>query len=110
MYMAAAAGRAALESHHPSHGLPGLGALQQHFSRTAAAAAGQPDPYNFPNSDDEMVSPGRGSNPLQMGFSGMPMPLIAPKAQKPRKPRKPKSPKPEAVGLLSMQMKEDSRG
>ena len=109
MYMAAA-GRAALESHHSSHGLPGLGALQQHFSRTAAAAAGQPDPYNFPNSDDEMVSPGRGSNPLQMGFSGMPMPLIAPKAQKPRKPRKPKSPKPDAVGLLSMQMKEDSRG
>ena len=103
MYMAAA-GRA-LDPHHPGHGLAGLGALSSHFSRPSP---GQ-DPYNFPNSDDEHCSPTRGSNPLQMGFSGMPMPLIAPKAQKPRKPRKPKSPKPDP-SLMSMPIKEDSRG
>ena len=104
MYMAAAAGRAAHLDSHSSHlPHPGLAHLG-HFSRMAGAAA---DPYSFPTSDDEMCSPTRGANPLSMGFSGMPMPLIAPKAQKPRKPRKPKSPKPD--GILSMQMKEDSR-
>ena len=104
MYMAAAAGRAAHLDSHSSHlPHPGLAHLG-HFSRMAGAAA---DPYSFPTSDEEMCSPTRGANPLSMGFSGMPMPLIAPKAQKPRKPRKPKSPKPD--GILSMQMKEDSR-
>ena len=106
MYMAAAAGRAAHLDSHSSHlPHPGLAHLQaSHFSRMAGGAA---DPYSFPTSDEEMCPPSRGANPLSMGFSGMPMPLIAPKAQKPRKPRKPKSPKPD--GILSMQMKEDSR-
>ena len=97
------------DSHHSSHlAHPGLSHLGlQQFGRMAALPHG--DPYNFPNSDEELCSPGRpgGQAPLNMGFSGIPMPLIAPKAQKPRKPRKPRSPKQE--GLLSMQMKEDSR-
>ena len=95
-------------SHHLTHpaGLSHLGLNQ--FGRMGGHphSHGQ-DPYNFPNSDEELCSPGRTSGPLTMGFSGMPMPLIAPKAQKPRKPRKPRSPKQEEI--LSMQMKEDSR-
>ena len=94
------------DSHHSSHlSHPGLGHLG--LNQFGRLPHGQ-DPYNFPNSDEELCSPGRpGPPPLNMGFSGIPMPLIAPKAQKPRKPRKPRSPKQE--GLLSMQMKEDSR-
>ena len=98
------------ESHHSSHikpdfGHPGLGGLPNQFPRMGGP--GQ-DPYSFANSDDEMCSPNRGSAPFTaMGFSNMPMPLIAPKPKKPRKPRKPRSPKPD--GILSMQMKEDSR-
>ena len=91
-----------LDPHHSSH-LAHLPPHLGHFPR--------PDPYSFPTSDEELVSPpGRGPNPLSMGFSGMPMPLIAPKAQKPRKPRKPRSPKqPQDGTILSMQIKEDSR-
>ena len=91
-----------LDPHHSSH-LAHLPPHLGHFPR--------PDPYSFPTSDEELVSPpGRGPNPLTMGFSGMPMPLIAPKAQKPRKPRKPRSPKqPQDGTILSMQIKEDSR-
>ena len=100
--------RSQLEPHHSSH-LSQLGHLASPFSRMTGAPPGQ-DPYNFPNSDDEMCSPTRGSNHLSMGFAGMPgMPLLAaPKAQKPRKPRKPRSPKPEN-NSLPMQIKEDSR-
>jgi len=87
----------------PEFGHPGLGGLPNQFPRM-----GGQDPYSFANSDDEMCSPNRGSGPFPaMGFSNMPMPLIAPKPKKPRKPRKPRSPKPD--GILSMQMKEDSR-
>ena len=94
------------DSHHSSHlGHPALG---QFPGRQG------PDPYSFSGaSDEDGCSPNRGGGPPfnPMGFHGMPMPLIAPKAKKPRKPRKPKSPRPlPDPTVLAMQMqREDSR-
>ena len=94
------------DSHHSSH--LGHPALSQFPGRQG------PDPYSFSGaSDEDGCSPNRGGAPPfnPMGFHGMPMPLIAPKAKKPRKPRKPKSPRPlPDPAVLAMQMqREDSR-
>ena len=94
------------DSHHSSH--LGHPALSQFPGRQG------PDPYSFSGaSDEDGCSPNRGGAPPfnPMGFHGMPMPLIAPKAKKPRKPRKPKSPRPlPDPTVLAMQMqREDSR-
>ena len=97
-------------SHHSSHikpefgQHPGLGGHHPMFPRLPGHHA---DPYSFGNSDDELCSPGpRPAPAFPLGFSGMPMPLLAPKVKKPRKPRKPRSPKPPE---LSSQASQDSR-
>ena len=85
--------------HHPGL-LSGLGT---HHSSP------RQDPYSYSNSDEDGCSPNRTAAPFSMGFSSMPMPLIAPKAKKPRKPRKPRSPKTDPLLAMQQLKEEDSR-
>ena len=90
------------ESHHSSHiksefGHPLAGMPNHQHPRGISQ-----DPYSF--SDEDMCSPPNGRPPPfgNMGYSNIPMPLIAPKPKKPRKPRKPKEPKPDEASLMQL--------